>query len=195
MHRQPWFVWGCLGLIATVAIFASLMSPLLAWRQPVYIVASVAGVLSLVILLFQPVLMLRQLPGVRISQGRKIHRWVGIGLVSCILIHVLGLWMTSPPDVIDALLFRSPTAFTPWGVVAMWAVFLSAAVVVVRRRISSKVITWQRLHRSLGFIIVIGSVVHAFLIDGTMEIWSKSILCLAVIGATAIALITTKFKS
>ena len=192
---RPWIVWGCLVLIGTVAIVASVMSPLWAWRQPVYIIASIAGVFALVLLLFQPLLMLRKMPGLRISQGRKFHRWVGISLVSCIVIHVLGLWITSPPDVIDALLFRSPTQFTPWGVVAMWAVFLSAGVVAVRRRLTSNLITWQRLHRSLGFIIVLGSVVHAFLIEGTMETWSKALLCLAVIIATIITLIPARLKS
>lgn len=192
---QPWIVWGGLGLIVTVALVASVMSPLLAWRQPIYIIASIAGVFSLVLLLFQPLLMLRKMPGVRISQGRKIHRWVGLSLVSCVVIHVLGLWITSPPDVIDALLFSSPTQFTPWGVVAMWAVFLSAGVVAVRRRLTSTLINWQRLHRGLGFVIVVGSVVHAFLIDGTMETWSKSVLCLAVITATIVSLMPARFRS
>lgn len=195
LFSRPWFVWGCLILIATVAMVAPVFSPLLAWRQPVYIVASFAGVLSLVILLFQPLLMLRKMPGIPISQGRRIHRWVGIGLLSCVAIHVLGLWMTSPPDVVDALLFRSPTLFTPWGVVAMWAVFLSAGIVAVRQRLTSKTLTWQRLHRSLGFVIVVGSVVHAYLIDGTMEWWSKTLLCLAVVIATIITLTTARFKS
>lgn len=76
----------------------------------------------------------------------------------------------------------------------MWAVFLSAGVVAVRRRLTLKLINWQRLHRSLGFVIVVGSVVHAFLIDGTMETWSKSVLCLAVITATIISLMPAKFK-
>ena len=77
----------------------------------------------------------------------------------------------------------------------MWTVFLSAGVVAVRRRLTSNLITWQRLHRSLGFIIVLGSVVHAFLIEGTMETWSKALLCLAVIIATIITLIPARLKS
>ena len=30
-----------------------------------------------------------------------------------VVIHVAGLWITSPPDMIDALLFTSPTPFSP----------------------------------------------------------------------------------
>ncbi len=192
--RRPWFVWGCLGLIACAAIAASTMSPLLAWRQPIYILGSFAGIVALALLLFQPLLMLRQVPGLTILQGRKIHRWVGVLLLLSVITHVLALWLTSPPDVIDALLFRSPTQFAPWGVVAMWAVFISALIVVARRRIRFKTVTWQRLHRCLAVVIVVGSVVHAYLIEGAMEPWSKWVLCLAVIVATTVTLITAKSR-
>ena len=43
-----------------------------------------------------------------------------------VIVHVAGLWLTSPPDVIDVLLFRSPTPFSAWGAIAMWAVFAAA---------------------------------------------------------------------
>ncbi len=188
--RRPWFVWGCLGLIACTAIAASAMSPLLAWRQPIYILGSFAGIVALALLLFQPLLMHRQVPGLTILQGRKIHRWVGVLLLLSVAIHVLALWLTSPPDVIDALLFRSPTLFAPWGVVAMWAVLISALIVAARRRIRFKTVTWQRLHRCLAVVIVVGSVVHAYLIEGAMETWSKWALCIAVIVATSVTLIT-----
>lgn len=193
--RRPWFVWGCLGLLACIAIAAAARSPLLAWRQPIYILGSFAGIVALVVLLFQPLLMNRQMPGLALTQGRKVHRWVGLLLLISVVIHVLALWLTSPPDVIDALLFRSPTLFAPWGVVAMWAVFISALVVSVRRRLRFKVVTWQRLHQCLAIVIVVGSVVHAYLIEGAMEPWSKWVLCLAVIIATTVTLITTKARS
>lgn len=192
--RRPWFVWGCLGLLACIAIAASAMSPLLAWRQPIYIVGSFAGIVALVALLFQPLLMHRQMPGLSLIQGRIIHRWVGVLLLVSVVIHVLALWLTSPPDVVDALLFRSPTLFAPWGVVAMWAVFISAGIVAVRRRLRFKIMTWQRLHRCLALVIVVGSVVHAYLIEGAMEPWSKWALCLAVIITTIVTLITTKAR-
>ena len=36
------------------------------------------------------------------------------------------LWITNLPDEIDGLLFASPTPFSAWGVIAMWAVFAAA---------------------------------------------------------------------
>lgn len=194
--QQPWFVWGCLVLIAAAAIVASAMSPLLAWRQPIYIIAGFAGILALTILLFQPLLMVRQMPGLKITQRRNIHLWLGVGLILAVVIHILGLWITSPPDVVDALLFNSPTPFSVWGVVAMWALLLSTCVVVLRRRFWSgfSVRAWQRLHRGLGLVIVVCTVVHTVLIDGAMEPFTKSLLCLAVILASMAARITAGSK-
>lgn len=53
------------------------------------------------------------------------------------ILHVVGLWVTSPPDVIDALLFWSPTPFSFCGVVAMWAVFASALMAPSPARLAS----------------------------------------------------------
>ena len=179
--------WAGLLTVATVPITAALMSPLLAWRQPVYIVAGVAGILALVLLLFQPMLACGYLPGFGRLRSRRIHRWVGVSLVLLVVIHVLGLWLTSPPDVVDALLFRSPTPFSPWGVISMWAVFISGCLVALRGKLRLHLHLWRLVHRLLAVIIVAGSVAHAMLIDGTMENVSKSLLCVAVIGATMVA--------
>ena len=80
------------------------------------------------LLLVQPLLVAGYLPGLPRSRGRRMHRWVGGGLIAAVVIHVAALWLTSPPDVIDALLFVSPTPFSAWGVIAMWAVFAAAAL-------------------------------------------------------------------
>ena len=56
------------------------------------------------------------LPDLSARRSRHLHRWVGGLLVACVVLHVVGLWITSPPDVIDALLdllfegHPSPTA-------------------------------------------------------------------------------------
>jgi hypothetical protein len=47
-------------------------------------------------------------------------------LVVAVVVHVGGLWITSPPDMIDALLLTSPTPFSAFGVIAMWAIFAVA---------------------------------------------------------------------
>jgi predicted ferric reductase len=102
-------------------------------------------------------------------------------LVAAIAIHVGGLWITSPPDMIDALLFASPTPFSPFGVIAMWAIFAVALLAALRRRLRLR--TWRLAHRSLAAVIVAGSAVHAMLVEGTMEAVSKAMLCALVLAA------------
>ena len=102
-----------------------------------------------------------------------------------VVIHVGGLWITSQPDVIDALLFASPTPFSAWGVTAMWAVFAVALLAALRRPLRISPRTWRIGHTLLAVVIVVGSVVHGLLIEGTMETISKAALCGLVVAATS----------
>lgn len=185
-------IWAILAIVVTVPIAAAAASPLLAWRDPVYITAGLAGVVAMVLLLFQPLLVGGYLPGLSVYRGRSLHRWIGGLLVVSVATHVAALWITSPPDVVDALLFVSPTPFSAWGVIAMWAVFVAALVAVFRRRLRLRPNTWRRAHTSLAAVTVVGTVVHALLIEGTMEMVSKVVLCLLVLGATAKVVIDLK---
>nr|WP_246227874.1 ferric reductase-like transmembrane domain-containing protein [Roseobacter ponti] len=157
-------------------------SPLLAWRDPVYIIAGFAGIVAMSLLLVQPLLARGRLPGLNIRQSRTLHRMTGAALVAGVVIHVVGLWVTSPPDVVDALLFRSPTPFSAWGVIAMWAVFAAAVLAVFRRRLRPRL--WRLAHSGIAVVIVTGTVIHALQIEGTMETASKVALCALVIAAT-----------
>ena len=177
-------IWGALMAAMLVPLLVSATSPLLAWRSAIYIAAGFAGVSAMALLLLQPILAGGYLPDLSLARSRRLHRWVGAGLVALVVIHVGALWITSPPDVVDALLFRSATPFSVWGVTAMWAIFAAAALATVRRRISIRPRTWRMGHTVLVSIAVIGSVVHAMLIEGTMEIGSKIALCLFVLAAT-----------
>ncbi|UFS67426.1 ferric reductase-like transmembrane domain-containing protein [Paracoccus denitrificans] len=180
-------VWTGLTTAVAVPVAAAAASPLLAWREPIYIAAGFAGVIALALLLFQPLLAGGYLPGLPALKGRRVHRLVGGVLVAAVILHVAGLWVTSPPDMIDALLFRSPTPFSFWGVVAMWAVFASALMAASRRRWRRHPHAWRLGHTVLAAVIVVGSVVHALLIEGTMETKSKAILCGLLIAATIMA--------
>ena len=95
------------------------------------------------------------------------------------------IWLTSPPDVMDALLFRSPTPFSVWGVIAMWAVFAAALMAALRGRLKLRLMVWRLCHISLAVVVVVGSVVHAMLIDGTMGIVSKTALSALVLAVAA----------
>jgi predicted ferric reductase len=179
-------VWVGLGLAVAVPLVVAATSPLLAWRQPVYIAAGLAGVVTLTLLLLQPLLAAGLLPGLTMRRGRELHRWVGAALVFSIVVHVGGLWVTSPPDVVDALTFTSPTPFSAWGVVAMWAIFATALLALLRRRLRPR--NWRLGHSGLAVVIVLTSVVHALLIEGTMGDVSKLVLSGLVLAVTVKAL-------
>lgn len=181
-------IWTALLLCVAVPLAAAATSPLLAWRQPVYIAAGFAGVVAMALLLLQPLLAAGYLPGLSERSRRRIHRWTGILLVGCIVGHVVGLWVTSPPDMIDALLFVSPTPFSAWGVIAMWALFGAALLAACRWRLNLRFRVWRLVHTSLATITIVGSIGHALLIQGTMEDVSKTVLCFIVLLVTAKAL-------
>ncbi|MEM1431836.1 MAG: ferric reductase-like transmembrane domain-containing protein [Pseudomonadota bacterium] len=178
-------IWAALAAAMALPLVLAAASPLLAWREPVYIAAGFAGVVGLCLILLQPLLAAGYLPGLPPARGRRVHQWVGAALVAAVVLHVGGLWVTSPPDVVDALLFVSPTPFSAWGVIAMWALFAAALVASLRRRLRLAPRLWRRAHTSLAVVIVIGTVVHALLIEGTMETMSKAALCALVLIATA----------
>jgi predicted ferric reductase len=174
-------IWVALAAAIGVPLAAAAMSPQLAWRNAVYILAGFAGILGLGFMLVQPLLIGGYLPGLPGRIGRRVHHWIGAALVVAVVIHVGGLWITSPPDMIDALLFSSPTPFSPFGVIAMWAIFAVALLATFRRRLRLR--TWRIAHTLLAIVIVAGSVLHAILIEGTMETVSKAALCALVLAA------------
>lgn len=176
-------IWAALAAVVFVPIAVAAASPLLAYRGPVYILAGFAGIVALGLVLVQPLLIGGYLPGLPGYRGRRAHYWIGGALVVAVVVHVGGLWFSSPPDMIDALLFVSPTPFSPFGVIAMWAIFAVALLAAFRRRIGLAPRTWRIAHMSLAVVIVAGSVVHGLLIEGTMETMSKVALCALVLLA------------
>lgn len=190
MYLRGAVIWTVLVLAGVFALGAAAISPLLAWRDPIYIAAGFAGIAGLALMLFQPLLVIGILPGVGTPKGRRLHRLLGVLLVVAVIAHIAGLWMTSPPDVIDVLLFRSPTPFGIWGAVAMWAVFAAGLLAVLRPRLPLR--GWRAAHTFFVTAAVLATVAHALLIEGTMETVTKVLLCVLVIGATAKAIVTRK---
>lgn len=170
--------WGALLLVISVPVAVAASSPLLAWRSPIYIVAGLAGVIGLVLILVQPLLMGGHVPSLSQARQRQLHRLGGGLLVLMVVAHVAGLWITSPPDVVDALLFASATPFSAWGVVAMWAVFLAATLAALRKRWPWRLRSWRLAHTATVVVVAVGTVVHAVQIQGTMGTISKWALCL-----------------
>jgi uncharacterized protein (TIGR03382 family) len=172
-------------LVAAIGVpiaFAA-TSDLLPYRGPVYVLAGFAGIIGLGLALVQPLLAGGYLPGLSAYRGRRVHHWIGGALAAAVVVHVAGLWITSPPDMIDALTYTSPTPFSPFGVTAMWAIFAVALLALFRRRLGLRM--WRIVHMSLAVVIVIGGVLHAMLVEGTMETISKAVLCALVFAAAA----------
>jgi len=178
-------IWAGLAAAIGVPIALAAASDLLAWRGPLYILAGFAGMVALGLVLVQPLLIAGTLPGLSGYRGRRIHHWIGGALAAAVVVHVAGLWITSPPDMIDALLYTSPTPFSPFGVTAMWAIVVVAVLAFFRRRLGLR--AWRTIHMALAAVIVVGGIVHAMLVEGTMETISKAALCaLAAVAATKV---------
>ena len=177
-------IWAALALAIGVPIAFAAASEQLAWRGPIYILAGFAGIIALALVLVQPLLIGGYLPGPSAYRNRRMHQWIGGALALAVVIHVAGLWFTSPPDMIDALTFSSPTPFSPFGVVAMWAIFAVALLAALRRRLGLRLRSWRFIHIPLAIVIVVAGVVHCLLIEGTMEMISKGVLCALVLAAT-----------
>ncbi len=164
-----------------VPLAVAATSPLLAWREAPYIISGFAGALALAILLLQPLLAAGYLPGVHPLRARRWHGWLGAGLIACVAVHVIGLYLTSPPDTMDALLLVSPTPFSVYGVLGMVALAVTGLLVAFRRRLHPA--RWRVVHNGLAVVVVVCSVVHALLIEGTMGTVTKWVLCLAILAA------------
>jgi len=182
-------ILGGLFLAVVGPIAAAATSPYLAFREPIYILAGSAGIAAMTMLLVQPVLASGLFPGLSPQGARQAHRRLGLCLVLAVLLHVAGLWITSPPDVIDALLFVSATPFSAFGVIAMWAVFGAAVLVAVKKRWRLPPAVWRLGHTGLVVSAVLGCVIHALLIEGTMEWMSKVALSILLVSATARAVL------
>ncbi len=178
-------IWAALACAVMFPIWSAAASPLLAYRSPIYITGGMAGIAALAILLIQPLLAAGYLPGLRKPTMSRWHKRLGAVLVASVALHVGGLYLASPQDALDALLLVSPTPFSIYGVTAMWALVLTVLLVAARGRLCLRPSAWNVLHNGLALVVVVGTVIHALMIEGAMGANSKLILCLCVLGATA----------
>lgn len=179
-------VWIGLVVAMTAPLMLAAASPWLAYRNLPYIVGGFAGIVCLSLFVIQPLLAAGYLPGLPLATERRWHRRIGAGIVACVALHVGGLYIASPPDVLDALLLVSPTPFSVYGALAMWAVVATAILAALRRRL--RYATWFILHNALALVVVAATAVHALQIEGAMESLSKWALCLAALAATGVTL-------
>ena len=181
--RRALALWAFLICLSLAVLIAAALSPLLQWRDPVYWSASFSGIVAMIIIVMQPLLATGLLPLPSGFSSRRTHRNLGTLLLFMIVVHVGTLWLTSPPDVIDALLLVSPTPFSLWGVIAMWALIGAAAVVALRRLLKLRFSIWQKMHLVLTGTAVAGTIAHVLLIEGVMEQMSRIALCVVAVLA------------
>lgn len=184
--RQPHIgvilgIWLCTLCLLSLPVILAAISPLQAWRDPAYITGAMAGVVALSVLVAQPLLAAGYMPGISRAASRKAHRWLGAALILLVAAHIGGLYLSSPADVMDALLLVSPTPFSIYGVVATAAISATALLALARRRLRPA--RWRILHTLLALIVVGATVIHAVMIDGAMTIQSKW----AIVGCAVIA--------
>jgi len=183
-------IWGLVAIVIGAPIVVAANSPLLQWREPLYIAAGLAGVVGMATMLLQPLLVVGALPGPSLTTSRRLHRYGGLVLVLAVALHVIGLWFTSPPDVIDVLLLRSPTPFAIWGLLAMWAIFGAGVLALLRPRMPLRI--WRWGHTGLVLLAAVGTVVHAVQIVGTMGSVTKVMLSIALVAALFLAIARRK---
>ena len=178
MHGKlrPALIWAIVLLAGLGPLVIAVQSPLLAWRQGIYILAGFAGILGLGLLLLQPLLAAGLLPGLAAPRWRWVHRLGRIALTCCIALHVIGLWVTSPPDKVDALLFRAPTWFSVWGVLAMWLAFGAAGFGLMHRSLHIPPRIWRRAHGGLGIAVAALTVAHVVPIATEQCITAESVV-------------------
>ena len=61
------------------------------------------------------------------------------------------------------------------------------ALAALRSRLGWRFRLWRLAHGSLALVTILGTVVHALLIEGAMEPVSKAVLCLVALGAALAA--------
>ncbi|WP_241427796.1 ferric reductase-like transmembrane domain-containing protein [Fertoeibacter niger] len=176
------------GLLAAMALPVGLAatSPFLAYRDAAHAAAGFSGVAALAMLLPQALLIAGLLPLSR-HAAQMLHRSTGAAIAALVGLHVAGLWITSPQDMADALLFRAPTLFSVWGVLALGLLIAIALSALLRRRFAPG--SWRYVHGLLAAFLVTASLAHALPIIGTMEQATKAALCLMIAVATVAALI------
>lgn len=182
-----------LAVVMLAPLWIAVTSPLLAGRDVVYIIGGFAGILALILLLIQPLLAAGFVPGLNPVQARRWHQRTGSALVIALALHIIGLYLTSPPDMIDALLLVAPTLYSIFGVIGMWALILIVLLVVARSRLGMRVTMWRVVHNTLAVVVVVASVTHALMIEGAMGPLSKLILCLCVLAATAVVTVQLRW--
>ncbi|MGO4665442.1 ferric reductase-like transmembrane domain-containing protein [Bosea sp. 2RAB26] len=176
--------WFLVAAIAAAPVIAAGLSPLLGGRELLWLTGGMAGVVALSLLFVQPLLMAAAPPLLAARDGIRWHRLCGIAIVAAVALHVGALYAYSPEDVTDTLLLVAPTPFSVYGVISLWCLVLTAVLAATRRAMRLDFRLWRILHSILAVSVVGAGAIHAILIEGAMEEYSKLAICIAAMAAT-----------
>ena len=176
--------WIVVATMAAVPVIAAGLSPLLGGRELLWITGGMAGVVALSLLFVQPLLKAAAPPLLAARDGVYWHRRCGITIVAAVALHIGALYAYSPDDVTDVLLLVAPTPFSLYGVISMWCLVLTAVLAATRRVLQLDYRLWRILHSVLAVAVVGAGAIHAILIEGAMEEYSKLAICIAAMAAT-----------
>ena len=81
MTLRAMSIWAVVVLALVVPVVAAAFSPLLQWRGPIYVAAGFAGIVAMALMLLQPLMAARLLPGITAHRSRRLHRRIGVFLI------------------------------------------------------------------------------------------------------------------
>lgn len=178
-------------LLVALVILPTLLAalnPLQSGRAPLWVLGTVAGVLSLSLIVVQVLLPTGWLNDWIGEQNLRWHRILGMTVTGLVIAHVLGLYLYSPDDIGDALVLAAPT-YSRLGVLSAGCLLLSVTMATARSKLPLAPADWQILHHVLAVAIVGTGVAHAILLQGTLDGFAEGLLCGSAVVAVLMAVI------
>ncbi|MBE9138248.1 ferric reductase-like transmembrane domain-containing protein [Nodosilinea sp. LEGE 07088] len=178
-------------VLSTLVLLPTLLaasSPLQVGRAPLWVLGTLAGVLSLSLLVVQVLLPTKWLNMFVGQQNLGWHRILGISVTGLVIAHIVGLYLYSPDDIGDALILAAPT-YSRLGVLSFWCLLLSMILAFARHKLQLVYSDWQILHSVLAVAIVGTAVAHAMLLQGTLDGFAEGLLCGSVMVAVSAAIV------
>lgn len=174
--------------LVILPLVVALVSPLQTGREAIWVIGALAGVLALSLLVIQVLLPTPWLRGIIIGDDSRVHRLLGIAIAVIVIVHVGGLYVTSPDDIADALVLQAPT-YSRLGVLSAWCLALSLGLALARRKLALTYSDWQIVHAFLAVVVVTTAVAHTVMIRGTLDGPVEVLLCGAAVIAVSAAIV------
>ncbi|MGJ3245162.1 MAG: ferric reductase-like transmembrane domain-containing protein [Elainellaceae cyanobacterium] len=178
-------------VLSTLVLLPTLLaalSPLQVGRAPLWVLGTLAGVLSLSLLVVQVLLPTKWLNMFVGQQNLGWHRILGISVTGLVIAHIVGLYLYSPDDIGDALILAAPT-YSRLGVLSFWCLLLSMILAFARHKLQLVYSDWQILHSVLAVAIVGTAVAHVMLLQGALDGFAEGLLCGSVMVAVLAAIV------